>query len=76
MGQTSAFLNLESDLAFGASNILISSSGWKNALGPLGWSDDSRRECDSAWKGYVPMVLFSSRIQLWLSLSPINVSEC
>lgn len=68
--------SLESDLAFGASNILIHSSVWKNALGPLGRSDDSRRECDSAWEGDAPLVLFSNRIQLWLTLSPVNVSEC
>lgn len=68
--------SLDSDLSFGVSSVLICSFVWKNASGPLGWSDDSRRECDSAWKGDAPMVLFSNRIQLWLTRSPINVSEC
>lgn len=68
--------NLDSDLAFGVCNILIYSSAWKNVSGAPGRSDGSRRGRDCAWKGEAPTVLFSNRTQLWLSLSPINISEC
>lgn len=75
LGQTSTYFSLESDLAFGAPNILICTSVWKNALGPQAGLMIAKGNV-TAWKGDAPMLLFSNRIQLWISLSLINVSEC
>lgn len=69
-------LNLAGDLTFGVCVTFSSAALPGRVLQEL-WAGESRRMgCDCAWKGEAPAVLFSNRTQLWLNLSPINVSKC